>query len=124
MTNCFLLGDSRRFDITQASFLISVVICFRWSRKSSMGLICTPNILYDLLGGRYLMFVPSSNLIVRIWFVSRLVLALLIGFSYPHRDPVASYLAVYSSRHVYMLKRCSFFIWICRFSRVLVVMLM
>ena len=66
MTNCFLLGDSRHLVSTRASFLTSVVICFRWSVKSNMGLICTLSILYDLLGGRYLIFVPSSNLIVLI----------------------------------------------------------
>ena len=77
-----------------------------------MGLICIPNILDDLLGGRYLMFVPSSNLIVRIWFVNRLVLALLIGSPLPQRAPVDSHLEVFSSRHVYLLKRYSFFIWI------------
>ena len=99
-------------------------MCFRWSLKSSMGLICTPNVLYDLFGGRYLMFVPSSNLIVLTWFVNRLMLALLIGFLYPHRAPVASHLNVFSSSPGYLLKRCSFFVWTCRFSRVPVVMLM
>ena len=89
-----------------------------------MGLIRTPNRLYDLLGGRYLMFVPSSNLIVRIWFVSRLVLALLIGFAYLQRASVASHLQVSSSRPGYLLKRCSSLFWIFRFSGVLVVILM
>jgi hypothetical protein len=80
MTSCFLLGDRRRLVSTRAIFLTFGVMCFRCSRKSSMGLICAPNILYDLLGGRYLIFVPSSNFIVLVWFVNRLVLALLIGF--------------------------------------------
>ena len=66
MTSCFLLGDSRLLVSTRASFLTSVVMCLRWSLKSSMGLICTPSILYDFLGGRYSIFVPSSNLIVLI----------------------------------------------------------
>jgi len=69
------------------------------------------------------MFVPSTNLIVLICFVSRFLLDLLIGFPYPQRAPIASHVEVFSSRHVYLLKRCSFFIWIYRFSRVLVVML-
>jgi hypothetical protein len=56
------------------------------------------------------MFVPSSNLIVLICFVNRLVLVVLIGFSYPQRAPVASHFEVSSSSHVYLLKRCSFFI--------------
>jgi len=56
------------------------------------------------------MFMPSSNLIVLIWFISRLVMALLIGFLYPQSTPVASHLVVSSSSHVYLLNRCSFFI--------------
>ena len=70
------------------------------------------------------MFVSSSNLIMLIWFSIRLVLALLIGLPYPQRAPVASHLEVSSSKPVYLLKRCRFFIWIYRFSRVYVVMLM
>jgi len=125
ITSCFLMGgDRHRLVRTLAIFLTSVVMCLRWSLKSNMGLICTPNILYDLLGGRYLMFAPSSNLIVLLWLVSMLLLALLNVFPYPQRAPVASHLEVFSSRHVYLLNRCSFFIWICRFSRVLVAMLM
>ena len=89
-----------------------------------MGLICTPSIFLDLFEGRYFICFPSSNLIVLTWFVNRLMLALLIGIPYPQRAPVASHLEVCSSSHVYLLKRCSFFIWICRFSRVPVVMLM
>ena len=77
------MGDNRLLASTRTSCLTSVVMCLKWSLKSSMGLICTPNILYDLLGGRYLMFVPSSNLIVLICFVNRLVLVVLIGFPYP-----------------------------------------
>ena len=52
MNSCFLLGDNRLLVSTRASFPTSVVMCLRWSLKSSMGLISTPNILYDLLGGR------------------------------------------------------------------------
>ncbi len=54
-----------------------------WSLKSSMVLICTSNIMCDVFVGMYLMLVPSSNFIILIWFVRRVVLALLIGFSYP-----------------------------------------
>ncbi len=57
MTSCFLLGDnSRLLGSTRASFLTSVVMCLRWSLKSSMGFICSSSILFDLLGGRYLIF--------------------------------------------------------------------
>ena len=51
-------------------------------------------------------------------------MVVLIGFPYPKRAYVASHLEVSSSSLVYLLKRCSFFIWICRFSRVPVVILM
>ena len=105
MTSFFLLGNSLLLVRVRASILTSVVICFRWSLKSSMGLISTPNILYDLFGGSYLMFVPSSNLIVLIWFVSRLMIALLIGLPYLHKAPVTSHLEVSSSSPVYLLKR-------------------
>jgi hypothetical protein len=71
-----------------------------------------------------LIFVPSSNLIMLIWFVNRLMFALLIGLPYPHKAPVALHFEVSSYSPAYLLKRRSFFIWTCRFSRVPVVMLM
>ena len=49
MTSCSLLGDSFLLDSTRA-FLTSVVMCFRWSLKSSMGLICTPSFCVICLG--------------------------------------------------------------------------
>ena len=107
MTSCFMLGESLFLVSTRARFLTSVVMCLRWS---SMGLICTISILYDLFGGRHLIFVPVSNLIVLIWFVNWLMFALLIGFPYPYRAPVASHLDISSYSPVYLLKRCSFFI--------------
>ena len=58
-----------------------------------------------------------------IWDLRRLVFSLVIGLPYPQRAPVASHFVVSSSRPVYLLKRCSFLIWICRFSSVPVVML-
>ena len=88
-----------------------------------MGLICTPSILYDLFGDRYMMFVPSSYLIVLIWFISRLVLAVLSGFPYLQSALVASHLVVSRSSPVYLLKKCNFFICIWRFSKVPVVIL-
>ncbi len=81
ITNCFLLGGSLLLISTRASFLTSVVMCLRWSLKSNMGLIFTLSILYDLFGGRYVMFDPSSNLIVVIWFVKRLMFSFLISVS-------------------------------------------
>jgi hypothetical protein len=60
MTSSFLLGDSILLVSTRARFLTSVVTCFRWSLKSNYGLTCTPSILYDLFGGRYLIFVICS----------------------------------------------------------------
>ena len=111
MTSFFLWGESLLLVRVRASILTSVVICFRWSLKYNMRLICTPNILYDLFGGRYLIFVPSSNLIVLIWFINRFMFALFIGLPYPHKAPVASRLEVSSYSPVYLLKRWSFCIW-------------
>ncbi len=56
MTSCFRLGDSLLLVSTRARFLTSVVMCCRWSLKSSMGMICTSSILYYLFGGRNLRF--------------------------------------------------------------------
>ena len=53
ITVFFRLGDSSLRVRTLASFLMSIVMCLRRSRESSMGLMCTPNILYDVFGGRY-----------------------------------------------------------------------
>ena len=109
MTSCFQLGDSLLLVSTRAIFPAFVVMCCRWSLKSSMGLIFTPRILYDLFGVRYLIFVPFSNLIVLIWFSNRFMFALLIGLPYHHKAPVASHFEVSSYSLVYLLKRCSSF---------------
>ena len=50
MSSCFQLRDSRLLVNTRASFLTSVVMCFKWSLKSSMGLICTPSIFLFIWG--------------------------------------------------------------------------
>ena len=110
ITSCFLFGESHLFASTRASCLTYVVMCLRWYLKSSMGLIFTPSILYDLFMSRYLMFVPSLHLIMLILFICRFVLALRTGFPYPQSAPVASHLVVSNSSPVYLLKRCSFFI--------------
>ena len=69
-----------------------------------------------------MIFVPSSNLIVLIWFVNRSMLALLIELPYPHKAPVASHFEVSSCSPVFLLKRCSFlfglvgfqvYLWLC-----------
>jgi hypothetical protein len=54
-------GLSLRFARAFASFLASLVIWRKCSRKSSMGLMWTPSIFYDLFGGRYFIWVPSTN---------------------------------------------------------------
>ena len=110
MTSCFRLRDSLLLVSTRASFLTYVVMCCRWSLKSSMGLICPPSILYDLFGGIYLICVPYSNLIVLLWFNNRFMLALLFGLPHPHKAHVDLHFEVSSSNHVYLLKKCSFFI--------------
>ena len=45
ITSFLRLGDSSLFAGAMANFLMYVVMCLRRSRKSSMGLICTPSIL-------------------------------------------------------------------------------
>jgi len=88
-----------------------------------MGLMCTPSVLYDLFGGKYLMGVQSSNMIVEIWLRSRFVFSLLTEFPYPHIAHVASHFVVSSSMPVYLLNRWRFFSCIWRLSWVPVVML-
>ena len=39
----------------------SLVMCMKCALKSSIGLMCTPNIVYDLFGGRYVMWEPSRK---------------------------------------------------------------
>ena len=56
-------GLSFRFARALASFLTSLVMWRKCSRKSNIGLMWTPSILYDLFGGRYFMWVPSANVI-------------------------------------------------------------
>ena len=50
-----------------ASFLTSLVMWRKCSLKSSIGLMWTLSILYDLSGGRNFMWVPSANVIELIY---------------------------------------------------------
>ncbi len=58
-----------------ASVRTSLVMCAKCSLKYKTGLMCTPSLLYDLLGGRYAMWDPAKNEIVLIcccsifWFL-------------------------------------------------------
>jgi len=66
--NCSTAIDLRgrfslRFTRALANFLTSLVVWRKCYRKSSMGLMWTPSILYYLFGGRYLMWVQSTNVI-------------------------------------------------------------
>ena len=49
-----------------ASLRTSLVMCMKYSLKSSSGLMCTPSILYDLFGARYVIGDPSGKDIVLI----------------------------------------------------------
>jgi hypothetical protein len=61
-----------------------------------MGLILTPGILYDLFGGRYLMLVPSANVIEMNCSCRMVSFLWLRGLPSPQSDPVASHLEVSS----------------------------
>ena len=52
ITSFLRLGYSSLFARALASFRMSIVMRLRLSQKSNMGLMCTPSILYDLLGGK------------------------------------------------------------------------
>ena len=54
-------GLSLHFARALPSFLISLLMWWKYSRKSSVGLMWTPSILYYLFGGRYLMCVPFAR---------------------------------------------------------------
>jgi len=75
ISSSFLFGDSFPSFTTLASGWTSPVACFRWSLKPIMGLICATSIMYDVFGGRCLMCVPSSDFIVLIRHLRRLVCA-------------------------------------------------
>ena len=56
-------GLSLRFDWALANLLTSLVMWRMCSRKSSMGLMLTSSIFYDLIGCRYLIWVPFANVL-------------------------------------------------------------
>ena len=76
-------GLSFLFARALASYLTSLVMWRKCSLKSSIGLMWTPSILYDLLGGRYLMCVPSVNVIEFICSCSMVWFLWLRGFPSP-----------------------------------------
>ena len=78
-------------------FLKPSKVCYYFEHLAS--------ILYDLFDGKYLMSVPSSNLIVLICLLRRLVLAMLIRLPYSKRAPVASHFDVSSYSPMYLFKR-------------------
>jgi hypothetical protein len=59
-------GPSLRFVRALDNLWTSLVMCMKCSLKSSSGLMCTPNFLYDFFGGRYVMWNPSRKDIVLI----------------------------------------------------------
>jgi len=63
MANDLSEGLSFHFTRALASFLTSLVMWRKCSLKYNMGLMWTPRILYDLFGGRYLMWVTYANVI-------------------------------------------------------------
>ncbi len=89
-------GFRFRFARALASFFTSLVMWKKCTLKSNMGVIWTPNILYDLFGGRYLMCVPYANVIEFICSCSVVWFLWLRGLPSPQSDPVASLLEVSS----------------------------
>ena len=59
-------GPSFLFVRALASLRTFLVMFVKYYLKSNNGLMCTPNILYDLFGGRYVMRDPSRKDIVLI----------------------------------------------------------
>jgi len=75
LSSCSIAIDLRgglrlRFAMVLAILSTSLVIYRKCLRKSSMGLMWTPSILYDLFGVRYLMSVPSVNVVEFIYSCS------------------------------------------------------
>ena len=83
-----------RFAWVFASSLTSLVIWRMCSRKSSMGFMWTPSILYYLLEGRYLMWEPSENVIELIFSCRMERVLLLRGLPCAQSAPVASHFEV------------------------------
>ncbi len=74
-----------------------------------------PKHFIRFVGGRYLICVPSRNLMVFIWACSISWFLCVRGLPSAHSTPVASHLVVSSWRPVYWLNRWSFFSWKFRF---------
>ena len=75
-----------------------------------MGLMWTPSILYDLFGGRYLMWIPYVNVIELICSCSVVRFLWLRGLPWPQSDPVASHLEASRLSLLYWLERCRFLV--------------
>ena len=78
------------------------------SLKSNVGLMWTPSILYDLLGGRYYTWVPSVNVTEFICSCSVVWFLWLRGLPSPHSDPIASHFET-SSWSPVLAEEVSFF---------------
>ncbi len=76
--------------------LTSLVMCARCSWKFRVVLMCTPSILHDLLGERYLMCDPHRSLMEFIWFFSMSWFFCVRGLPKGQRAPVTSHLVVSS----------------------------
>jgi hypothetical protein len=101
MVNDLSEGLSFLFARVLANFLTSLMMWRKYSLKSNMGLMWTPSILYGLFGGRYLMCVPSANVIELICSCSVVWFLWLRGLPSPQSDPVASHFEVSSWSPVY-----------------------
>jgi hypothetical protein len=101
-------GLSLRFARVFASIITSLVIWRKCSRKSNMEFMWTPSILYDLFGGRYLIWEPSEHMIESICYCRMEKVLWLRGLPCAQRAPVASHFEVSSWSPVYWLKKCSF----------------
>ena len=101
MTRVLYGGLRLRLARVLAMSLTSLVMCVRCSLKSRIVLMWTPSILYDLFGGRYLIRVPSRNLMDVIWACNVSRLLCVSGLPRAQSAPVASHLVVSSWRPVY-----------------------
>ncbi len=96
LRSCFItivLYGGLNFLLVRAltSLRTSLVICVKSSLNSKAGLMCTPSILYVLLGGRFVMWDPSRKKIVSICSCNRVCFLWFSGLPRAQRDPVATH---------------------------------